>query len=101
MERKEIYAKIQELNLQEEVKKTYGKNYTQVGNSDLEKVIWNYDATHVACDFYEKGVEEAGEVNTPAAEDVTSTENAYEAACLTFLGILKDTGTLDSLLGKL
>ena len=103
MERSEIYAKIKELNLQEEVKKTYGKNYTQVGNSDLEKVIWNYDATHVDHDPYEnsEGVEEVEEVNTSVNDDTTTTEDAYEAACLVFLGILKDSGKLDTLLGKL
>ena len=103
MERSEIYAKIKELNLQEEVKKTYGKNYTQVGNSDLEKIIWNYDATHVDSDTYEteEEVKEVEEVNTPAVDDTTTTEDAYEAACLVFLGILKDSGKLDTLLSKL
>lgn len=103
MERSEIYAKIKELNLQEEVKKTYGKNYTQVGNSDLEKIIWNYDATHVDSDPYknEEKVNEVEEVNTPTNDNTTTTEDAYEAACLVFLGILKDSGKLDTLLGKL
>lgn len=103
MERNEIYAKIKELNLQDEVKKTYGKNYTQVGNSDLEKIIWNYDATHIDHDPYEneEEVKKVEEVNTSTVEDTTTTEDAYEAACLVFLGILKDSGKLDTLLGKL
>ena len=103
MERSEIYAKIKKLNLQEEVKKTYGKNYTQVGNSDLEKIIWNYDATHIDHEPYEteEEVKEVEEVNTPANNDTTTTEDAYEAACLVFLGILKDSGKLDTLLSKL
>lgn len=103
MERSEIYAKIKELNLQEEVKKTYGKNYTQVGNSDLEKVIWNYDATIVDHNPYEDGkeMEKVEEVNTSANDNTTTIENAYEAACLVFLGILKDSGKLYTLLGKL
>ena len=106
MERSKIYAKIKELNLQEEVKKIYGKNYTQVGNSDLEKLIWNYDATSIDHDPYEteEEVEEAErveKVNTPATDDTTTTEDAYEAACLVFLGILKDSGKLDTLLSKL
>lgn len=100
MERSEIYAKIKELGLQEEVKKTYGKNYTQVGNSDLEKVIWNYDATQADHDPYEED-EEVEKVTTPAEDTTTTTEDAYEAACLVFLGILKDSGKLDTLLGKL
>lgn len=103
MERNEIYAKIKKLNLQEEVKKTYGKNYTQVGNSDLEKLIWNYDATHVDHNPYknEEEVKEVEKVSTSVNDDTTTTENAYEAACLVFLGILKDSGKLDTLLGKL
>lgn len=97
MERSKIYAKIKELGLQEEVKRAYGKNYTQVGNSDLEKVIWNYDTTQADHDPYE----EVEKVNTPAEDTTTTTEDAYEAACLVFLGILKDSGKLDTLLGKL
>jgi hypothetical protein len=103
MERKELYAKIQQLGLQEEVKNTYGKNYTMVSNDNLKQIIWNYDATHVDHDPYEnsEGVEEVEEVNTSVNDDTTTTENAYEAACLVFLGILKDSGKLDTLLGKL
>ena len=39
MTRKELYQKITELNLQEEVKKACGRNYTQASNSVLEAVI--------------------------------------------------------------
>lgn len=39
MTRKELYNKITELNLQEEVKKVCGRNYTQASNSVLEAVI--------------------------------------------------------------
>lgn len=39
MTRKELYNKITELNLQEEVKKVCGRNYTQAPNSVLEAVI--------------------------------------------------------------
>lgn len=39
MTRKELYNKITELNLQEEVKKACGRNYTQATNSVLESVI--------------------------------------------------------------
>lgn len=104
MERKEIYALIQQKNLQEEVKKTYGKNYTMVGNSDLMKIIWNYDCTLVDKDPDAPEVEEKKEVevvNTPEVEETTTTEDAYEAACITFLGILKDTDKLDELLAKI
>lgn len=39
MERKEAYAKIKELNLQEECKKKYGKNFTQCSTDNLVKLI--------------------------------------------------------------
>ena len=39
MTRKELYRKIKELNLQDEVKKVYGDNYTRVGNIELAHVI--------------------------------------------------------------
>ena len=104
MERKELYTKIKELGLQEEVKAVYGKNFTQVGNSDLEKIIWNYDCTQASKDPdapEKKEKEEVVDTPTDKAEDATVTENAYEAACLSFLGILKDTGKLDELLARL
>lgn len=102
MERKELYAKIQQLGLQEEVKKTYGKNYTMVSNSNLEQIIWNYDATLASKDpeASEAPVVTAADTHT-AASDTTQTEDAYEAACLVFLGILKDSGKLNDLLAKL
>ena len=39
MTRKEIYAKIKELNLSEEVKKQFGDNYTRVPSNKLEALI--------------------------------------------------------------
>lgn len=39
MNRKELYKKVVELNLQEEVKKVCGRNYTQASNSVLEEVV--------------------------------------------------------------
>ena len=39
MTRKEIYAKIKELNLSEEVKKQFGDNYTRVPSDKLETLI--------------------------------------------------------------
>ena len=39
MERKEAYAKIKELNLQEECKKQFGKNFTQCSTNNLVKLI--------------------------------------------------------------
>ena len=45
MSRKELYAKVKELNLQEEIKKKYGDNYTRVGNTELEAIIAKHTAT--------------------------------------------------------
>lgn len=42
MNRKELYQKVKELNLQEEIKKKYGDNYTRVGNTELEAIIAKY-----------------------------------------------------------
>lgn len=44
MSRKELYAKVKELNLQEEIKKKYGDNYTRVGNIELEAIIAKHTA---------------------------------------------------------
>ena len=44
MSRKEIYAKVKELNLQEEIKKKYGDNYTRVDNTELEAIIAEHTA---------------------------------------------------------
>lgn len=43
--RKELYNFIVEHNLQEEVKKTFNKNYTQVGNSDLSMFVEKHKNT--------------------------------------------------------
>lgn len=39
MDRKELYKQITSLNLQNEVKAKYGKNYTQCTNTQLETVV--------------------------------------------------------------
>ena len=52
MSRKELYAKVKELNLQEEIKKEYGDNYTRVRNIVLETII----AKHTAKSFTTEGV---------------------------------------------
>ena len=44
MSRKELYAKVKELNLQEEIKKEYGDNYTRVRNIVLETIIAKHTA---------------------------------------------------------
>lgn len=39
MNRKELYAKIKELGIQDSIKEEFGKNYTMVGNADLACMI--------------------------------------------------------------
>lgn len=39
MNRKELYAKVKKLNLQEKIKRKYGDNYTRISNVDLASVI--------------------------------------------------------------
>ena len=80
MTRQEIYSKIKEMNLQEEILKITGRNYTQVSTPILVQVI----------NKQEKLREEA---------DVS--KNVLEEACLAFLKVLKDNHKLAGLLSKL
>jgi hypothetical protein len=115
MSRKEVYALIQELDLGEEVKKRFGNNYTRIPTKKLMEVIWDYDCTLVDNPYEDEEDEEA---ETPQNEDLNTQEdvvietpksitptnevdNPYEAACLAFLGILKDSNLLDDVLAKL
>lgn len=41
-DRSALYADIKENNLQEEIKETFGKNYTQVKTADLEEFLSNF-----------------------------------------------------------
>jgi len=52
MTRKEIYAKIKELNLSEEVKKQFGDNYTRVPSDKLEALINSKKTNAEAALFY-------------------------------------------------
>ena len=43
MNRKEIYEKIKSLNLQKEVEKVYGDNYTRVSTKNLENLVLKHE----------------------------------------------------------
>ena len=43
MNRKELYAKVKELNLQEKIKEQFGENYTRVSNAELALIIASYN----------------------------------------------------------
>ena len=90
MTRKEAYQKIKELNLQDTVKTVYGDNYTRVATTDLEALIASHSAPKAEAKPAKK-----------ATADAIDTNNPFEAACLTFLGILEDMDVLDDLLLKL
>ena len=111
MDRKEVCAKIRELNLQDAVKQHYGDNYTRVSTDKLIKLVEAYDKPVKSASTPKK--EEAPKpedkklAEKPAekssTEKIATAEvgSAYEAACLVFLGLLKDNGLLDDLLKKL
>ena len=96
MDRKEVCQKIRDLNLQDAVKQHYGDNYTRVSTDKLVKLIQAYD----------QPVQNATKpISKPAAAPkkaaTAEVSSTYEAACLVFLGLLKDNGLLDDLLKKL
>lgn len=96
MDRKEVCAKIRELNLQEAVKQNYGDNYTRVSTDKLESLIKTYLNTGEQKD---KPACKQEESKTEANNTVK--DNPFEAACLVFLGLLKDAGVLDKLIAEL
>ena len=106
MDRKEVCAKIRELNLQDAVKQHYGDNYTRVSTDKLESLIKAYQPAKPAPKAEAPKPQPKKPEAKPTPEkkretNVTDTDNPYEAACLTFLGLLKDSGLLEGLLAKL
>lgn len=62
-DRKALYAAVKEHNLQEQIQKKFGKNYTNVGSDDLEKFVNN-------------ALKKGGESAAPAPkEEPSKTEN--------------------------
>lgn len=63
MDRKELYKIIKSNNLEEKIKKEFGRNFTQVSSKDLEKVVVTVKVTEVHkpvkhnCDITKKLVE--------------------------------------------
>ena len=60
MNRKELYAKIKELGIQDSIKEEFGKNYTMVGNADLACMIERAEAFAHELDDEEDIEEETG-----------------------------------------
>lgn len=61
MNRKELYAKIKELGIQDSIKEEFGKNYTMVGNADLACIIERAEAFAHELDDEEDEVEDIEE----------------------------------------
>ena len=108
MSRKEVCALIREHELGEEVKNRFGDNYTRIPTKKLEELLSEYDLLkeEESCDtkeyFFEDPVQTENE--EVVVEDITPTgeiSSPYEAACMAFLGVLKDCGLLDSVIAKL
>ena len=103
MDRKEVCQKIRDLNLQDAVKQHYGDNYTRVSTDKLIKLVEAYDkpAKKAPEPEAKKPAEEPAEKSSMEKIATAEVGSAYEAACLVFLGLLKDNGLLDDLLKKL
>ena len=100
--RKEVCEQIRKMNLQDVVKQHFGDNYTRVSTDKLEQLVKTYSAGQGMQKPASKPATEAPEKPaTKKQEAEVTTDNPYEAACLTFLGILKDMNILDDLLAKL
>ena len=94
MERKEAYQLIKKYGLQDQVMKVSGKNFTQTSTDILVKVIEKFtkpmpDKTSVK------------KTDNHTKHAVTQTSDIWQAACVTFVALLKDAGVLDEILKKL
>ena len=76
MERKEAYEQIKELNLQEECKKKYGKNFTQCKTDELIHLIQSFIIKEKQSNEAAKGTcfsadikKETNEVESKSLED--------------------------------
>lgn len=84
MSRPEAYAKIKELGLQDECKKSFGKNFTQCGTADLEALIAKYSSSPAP--KAEVPVEELEVAPEVLAKDVP--ESGKGCACKEVLKVL-------------
>ena len=73
MSRPEAYAKIKELGLQDECKKSFGKNFTQCGTADLEALIAKYSSSPAP-----KAEVPVEEPEVPAKEEAPSYDTCPE-----------------------
>lgn len=72
-DRKALYAAVKEHNLQEQIQKKFGKNYTNVGSDDLEKFVNN--ALKKGGESAAPAPKEEPKKETPKKEEPSKTEN--------------------------
>jgi hypothetical protein len=99
--RKEVCEQIRKMNLQDVVKQHFGDNYTRVSTDKLEQLIKTYSAENEKTASKPTPKTTATKPAPAEKQAEVTTDNPYEAACLTFLGLLKDMNLLDDLLKKL
>ena len=68
MNRKELYAKVKELNLQEKIKEQFGENYTRVSNAELAFIIANYKKVEKPKSETEVSISKVAKESTVATE---------------------------------
>lgn len=56
MERKELYAKVKQYNLQKSIQEKYGKNFTQITNALLYKEVMNAEMAEKKAEEEKKAV---------------------------------------------
>lgn len=67
MDRQSLYKKVKELGIQENIKSTFGRNFTQVSNADLEAAIRNFSKKATS-----KAGEKSKDVKTVAADAISA-----------------------------
>ena len=98
MTRKEIYEQVRKYNLQDAIQAQFGDNYTRIASDKLEAFVAKYGAGAPTMDDIQNGGNKTSSMEKIATAEVDS---VYEAACLIFLGLLKDNNLLDDLIKKL
>lgn len=71
MERKEAYAKIKSLNLQEECKKKYGKNFTQCKTDELAHLVQSFIIKEKQFNEAKKGTYSSTDVKKAIKKEAT------------------------------
>lgn len=84
MSRPEAYAKIKELGLQDECKKSFGKNFTQCGTADLKALIAKYSSSpapkaEVPVEELEVAPEVPAKAEAPSYDACPEVSNATKA----------------------